>query len=73
MKTSVSLYRHRQFAVITAASAKRVRLGIRLKSEAVSERLVAGDAMCSRRVDLSYVDDVDAGVLGWLLLAYDRN
>lgn len=72
-KTSVSLRRNQQFAVITAASAKRVQLGIQLKGEPVTERLVAGDAMCSHRVNLASIDDFDTEVLGWLRLAYDRN
>lgn len=72
-KTSISLRRHQQFAVITAASAKRVQLGVQLKGEPVTERLVAGDSMCSRRVNLASIADVDAEVLGWLRQAYDRN
>jgi len=72
-KSSVSLRRHQQFAVITAASAKRVQLGIQLKGEPVTDRLVAGDAMCSHRVNLTSVADVDSELLGWLRQAYDRN
>jgi len=72
-KTSVSLRRNQQFAVITAASAKRVQLGVQLKGEPFTDRLVAGDAMCSHRVNLTSVVDVDSEVLGWLRQAYDRN
>ena len=71
--SSISLRRHQQFAVITAASAKRVQLGLQLPGEPVTERLVAGDSMCSHRVNLASTTDVDAAVLGWLRRAYDRN
>jgi len=72
-KSSVSLRRHKQFAVITAASAKRVQLGLQLNGEPVTERLGAGDAMCSHRVNLAAIADVDAEVLDWLRQAYDRS
>jgi len=72
-KTSVALRRHQLFAVITAASAKRLQLGVQLKGESVTDRLVAGDGMCSHRVNLTSISDVDAELLGWLREAYDRN
>jgi hypothetical protein len=71
-KTSVSLRRKKQFAVIEPASAKRVQLGIQLTGDATTDRLLAGNAMCSHRVNLASVDDVDDELLGWLREAYSR-
>jgi hypothetical protein len=71
-KTGVSLRRTKQFAVVEAASAKRVQLGIQLKGEATTERLLTGNAMCSHRVNLTSLGEVDDELLGWLRAAYER-
>jgi hypothetical protein len=71
-KTGVSLRRSKQFAVIEAASAKRIQLGIQLKGEPTTERLVAGNAMCSHKVSVSEPGDVDTELIRWLRDAYDR-
>jgi hypothetical protein len=71
-KTSVSLRRSKQFALIEAPSAKRVRLGLQLRGEPVTERLTAGDAMCSHRVSITALDEIDGELLGWLREAYAR-
>lgn len=71
-KASVSLRRGKQFALIEAPSAKRIQLGIQLKGEPTTDRLVAGNAMCSHKVFLTHIDDIDAELLGWLRGAYER-
>lgn len=71
-KTSVSLRRSKQFALIEPASAKRVQLGIQLTGEAPTDRLLPGNAMCSHKVNLGSVDEVDDELLGWLREAYNR-
>jgi hypothetical protein len=71
-KTGVSLRRSKQFALIEAASAKRIQLGIQLKGEPTTDRLLAGNSMCSHKVSLTSPDEVDGELLGWLREAYDR-
>lgn len=71
-KTSISVRRSKQFALIEAASAKRVQLGIQLKGMEATERLLAAGGMCSHRVNLASVDDVDAELTDWLREAYER-
>lgn len=71
-RTAVSLRRSKQFAVVEAPSAKRIQLGVQLKGEPVTDRLLAGNAMCSHKVNLSGVQDVDHDVVGWLRAAYER-
>ena len=71
-RTAVSLRRSKQFAVVEVPSAKRVQLGIQLKGDPVTDRLLAGNAMCSHRVNLSEVGDVDDQVVAWLRAAYER-
>ncbi|WP_306232202.1 DUF4287 domain-containing protein [Agrococcus beijingensis] len=69
-RTSVSLRRRKQFAVVEAASGKRVQLGINLGAATPTERLKAAGGMCTHRVDLGSIDDVDDELRGWLREAY---
>jgi hypothetical protein len=71
-KASVSLRRSKQFALIEAPSAKRIQLGLQLKGESTTERLLTGNAMCSHKVILTRVEEVDTELLGWLREAYER-
>lgn len=73
-KTGVSLRRSKQFAVVEAPSAKRIQLGLQLREHPTTERLLpSGNAMCSHKVNLASVEDLDDEVLGWLREAYSRN
>ena len=71
-KASVSLRRKKQFALITPATKTRIDLGISLKGEPATERLLTGNAMCSHKVRLETVDEIDADVKAWVKLAYER-
>ena len=71
-KTSVSLRRKKQFALITPATRTRVDLGLALKGDEPAGRLEKGDAMCSHRVRLESVEAFDAEVKGWMAEAYSR-
>ena len=71
-RTAVSLRRSKQFAVVEAASAKRVQVGIQLKGDPTTSRLLTGNAMCSHKVNLGSVDEVDEELIGWLRAAYER-
>ena len=71
-KTSVSLRRKKQFALITPATQSRVDLGLALKGDKPTGRLEKGDAMCSHRVRLESVKDFDAEVKAWMKDAYGR-
>lgn len=72
-KTGVSLRRSKQFAVIEAPSAKRIQLGLQLKEHLFTDRLLTGNAMCSHKVNLETVADVDDDVREWMREAYSRN
>lgn len=72
-KSSVSLRRKKQFALITPATRTRVDLGLALKGDEPHGRLEKGDAMCSHRVRLESVEEFDAVVQGWMAEAYSRS
>lgn len=71
-KTSVSLRRKKQFALITPATKTRIDLGLALKGDDPSGRLEAYNAMCSHRVRLESINDFDDEVKGWMREAYSR-
>lgn len=71
-KTSVSLRRKKQFALITPATKTRVNLGLALKGDEPAGRLEKGDAMCSHRVRLESEGEFDAEVQAWVSEAYSR-
>ncbi len=73
-KTYVSLRRSKQFALIQPSTATRLDVGINLKGEKPTARLVASgsfNAMVSHRVRVSALADVNAELIGWLRQAYD--
>lgn len=72
-KTSVSLRRKKQFALITPATKTRVDLGLSLKGDPAEGRLETYNAMCSHRVRLSEPKDLDGEVKAWVKEAYSRS
>ncbi len=72
-KTSVSLRRKKQFALVTPATKTRIDLGLALKGEPTTERLEKYNAMCSHRVRLESIKDFDKQVKSWMKAAYERS
>jgi hypothetical protein len=72
-KTSVSLRRTKQFAVIEAASAARIQIGLQLREHPTTDRLLAWGGMCSHKVNVASIDEIDDELVGWLREAYERN
>ncbi|WP_304236579.1 DUF4287 domain-containing protein [Jiulongibacter sediminis] len=75
-KTSVSIIRKRQFALIKPATKSRIDLGLKLKDVAPQGRL--GDSgpfgtMCTHRIQLTELNEVDDEVIGWLKEAYEKS
>jgi len=71
-KSSISLRRSRQFALITPATKTRIDLGLALKGEKAAGRLETYNAMCSHRVRLESASDFDKEAKDWIKLAYER-
>ncbi len=75
-KDSLSIIRKRQFALIKPATKTRVDLGLKLKGKSTTDRL--GDsgpfgAMCTHRVQLTSVEQVDEQLISWLKEAYEMS
>jgi hypothetical protein len=74
-KTSVSLIRKKQFALIKPATKTRIDLGIKLKDVAVTDRLENSGpfgSMCTHRVRLHTEKELDQMLTDWLLEAYEK-
>lgn len=73
-KAYVSLRRSKQFGLVQPSTATRLDLGLNLKGVESQGRLEAAgswNSMCTHRVKLASVTDVDTEVKAWLKKAYD--
>lgn len=73
-KAYVSLRRKKQFALLNPATKTRFEIGINLKGQESKGRLEAEkpNAMCSHKISLTQIDDIDEEVLKWIRLAYEN-
>ncbi|MCL1095474.1 DUF4287 domain-containing protein [Shewanella kaireitica] len=75
-KASVSLIRKNQFALIKPATKTRVDLGLKLKGVEPQGRLEDSGpfgAMCTHRIQLKTLDDINGEVISWLSQAYEKS
>lgn len=74
-KTEVSLDRKRKFAVVKPATKTRIDLGLKLKDVPTTDRLEASGpfgTMCTHRVRLTQIEDIDQQLIDWLKEAYNK-
>lgn len=72
-KTSVSIKTKKQFALIKPATKTRIDLGLKLTGIEPQDRLGPSGpfrTMCTHRITLSRLDEVDAVVIDWITQAY---
>lgn len=72
-RDSVSMIRKKQFALVKPATKTRIDLGLKLKGKPTTERLENSGpfgAMCTHRVRLDAIDQVDDQLIEWLREAY---
>ena len=69
----VSLRRKKQFALLNPATKTRFEIGINLKGQEAKGRLEAEkpNAMCSHKIKLTDLNDIDHEVKVWLKRAYE--
>lgn len=73
-KTSVSVIRKKQFALIKPATKTRVDLGLKIKDKPTTDRLENSGpfgTMCTHRVKISETNEVDNELKNWLREAYE--
>lgn len=74
-KSSVSIIRKKQFALIKPATKTRIDLGLKLKDTPTTERLENSGpfgTMCTHRVKISSPDEIDDELISWLQEAYQK-
>ena len=71
-KAGVSLRRTKQFALIEPTTKTRIDIGINVKGMAPTDRLKAAGGMCTHKVGVTGLDQVDDELIGWLREAYER-
>ncbi len=73
-KGYVSLRRKKQFAMIGPATNTRFEVGLNMKGVAGGGRLeeLPPKGMCTHKVKVAGVDEVDVELLGWIRTAYEQ-
>lgn len=73
-KAYVSLRRKKQFITLNPASKTRFEIGFNLKGVEAKGKLEAEKpmAMCSHKINLTEIREMDKEVIDWIKLAYDR-
>ncbi|WP_339628358.1 DUF4287 domain-containing protein [uncultured Maribacter sp.] len=74
-KTTVSLIRKTQFALIKPATKTRIDLGLKIKDKPTNDRLESSGpfgTMCTHRVQLTDATQVDSELIEWLKEAYEK-
>ena len=74
-KSSVSLRRKRQFALIQPSTRTRMDLGLKYNDRQTAGRLESSGpfgAMCTHRVQIKQLEDIDDQVEDWLKAAYEE-
>ncbi len=70
-KTYVSLRRKKQFATVGPA-AGQLEVGVNLPDQPPTARLKPTTGMCTHKVRISELSDLDSELVGWLREAYNR-
>jgi hypothetical protein len=74
-KATVSVIRKRQFALIKPATKSRIDLGLKFNDKPTTDRLENSGpfgTMCTHRVQLSNITEVDEELKQWLKEAYEE-
>jgi hypothetical protein len=74
-KGSVSIIRKKQFALIKPATKTRIDLGLKLKDKPLTKRLENSGpfgTMCTHRVKISELQDINKELKEWLKEAYTK-
>jgi hypothetical protein len=70
---NVSVRRKKQFALLHPITKTRFEIGINYKGQEPNGKLLAsGNAMCTHKINISTLEDIDTEVLDWLKQAYQH-
>ena len=75
-KTYVSLRGKKQFAILQTTTKTKFEIGLNLKGEkpaGILEEIKATNSLCSHKINLSSLDEVNTEVLNWIKAAYEKS
>lgn len=74
-KAYVSMRRKKQFAMLTPASKTRFEIGLNMKgvnAKAPVEEITKANSMCSHKINVTDIKEVNKDVISWIKTAYDN-
>ena len=66
----------KQFSILQPATKTRFEIGLNLKGEkpaGILEEIKAANSMCSHKINLNSLDEVNSEVLNWVRAAYEKS
>ena len=75
-KAYVSLRSKKQFAILNPATKSRFEIGLIIKDqkgEGVLEEIKTSNSMCSHKINLSSIEEINHEVMNWIKIAYKKS
>ena len=75
-KAYVSLRSKKQFAILNPATKSRFEIGLIIKNqkgEGLLEEIKTSNSMCSHKINLTSIEDLNNEVMNWIKIAYKKS
>ena len=75
-KAYVSLRRKKQFSILNPATKNRFEIGLVIKNQkgdGILEDIITSNTMCSHKINLSSIEEINNEVLNWINIAYKKS
>ena len=75
-KAYVSLRSKKQFAILNPATKSRFEIGLIMKNqkgEGLLEEIKTSNSMCSHKINLTSIEDINNEVMNWIKIAYKKS
>ena len=75
-KAYVSLRTKKQFAILNPVTKSRFEIGLIIKDqkgEGVLEEIKTSNSMCSHKINLSSIEEINHEVMNWIKIAYKKS
>ena len=75
-KAYVSLRSKKQFAILNPAAKSRFEIGLIIKNqkgEGLLEEIKTSNSMCSHKINLTSIEDINNEVMNWIKIAYKKS
>ena len=75
-KAYVSLRTKKQFAILNPVTKSRFEVGVIIKDQkggGILQEIKTSNSMCSHKINLSSIEQIDSEVLNWVKIAYTKS